>query len=441
MDRPLLWIRENPQLAGITFFLTVTIVLLAFFATLMTRSGVSLRPLIWFAGFLAIVAGPQAVVHLLDGLAIRRATSAGAPNRAATPSTPAQNAPTLEAVSWTSVFGPKADPTLITDAKHGLGAILGDATEAKLSFNVDGETALAARFATIERAQQALNAYGTFFTFGQARGSDGTGWTARRHGGQGEWVHVVTAGPELYAWTSASRESVLANRARALGAISESEFVDLSKPNPALVSTRLRGRVGFMVGLVSINLLVAGLWFFKGSAWSARIDAPAGISPASAETLRRTLLTINQTDVPTQVSVRADGAVQIDWRYADARWFDLMRVHQLKRTQRLVLILDEASRTVRVREYWSAFDASAGMEGLRLAWKTQIGIQFFHFEHKRVIGVQLAPNGTPGGDLSQAYTFNLQTLKGPIIDRVSGAGWRWQPLTWNAPHSLRWLTE
>jgi GTP cyclohydrolase II len=118
-----------------------------------------------------------------------------------------------------------------------------------------------------------------------------------------------------------------------------------------------------------------------------------------------------------------------------------MRVHQMKRTQRLVLHFNERDHTVRVREYWSAFDASAGLKDLRLDWKMATGIQFFAIEHKRVFGVQLGTDGKPTGELSKAYTFNLQELKAPIIEAVTRAGWTWQPVTWNAPAAFRWLTE
>jgi hypothetical protein len=440
MERLLTWMRDHPQLAALTFAVTVLVVLLTLFATLMTRSGLSLRPLIWFAGFFAIIAGPQAVVHLLDGLVLRRPTEASS----ATPSadaTPERGRSALAPVPWATVFGPKADPDLISDPRRGFGAFLGNATDAKLSFNVDGESALAARFPSAADASEALNAYGNFFGFARASGSDATGWTARRYAGQGEWTHVVAAGPELYAWTGSSRDGVIANRIRALGPVVEEASTAPSSRTPELVSSRLRSRVGFMIGLVSLNVLAAGLWFFKGSAWSARIDAPLGISAVAAESLRHDLVALNQTKAPAKVTLLPDGTLEVDWRYADARWFDLMRVHQMKRTHRLVLILDEASRTVRVREYLSAFDASAGAEGLRLAWKAQTGIQFFAFEHKRVTGAQLASDGKPTGELSQAYTFNLQALKHPLIERVTRAGWRWQPVTWNAPASLRWLTE
>ena len=79
--------------------------------------------------------------------------------------------------------------------------------------------------------------------------------------------------------------------------------------------------------------------------------------------------------------------------------------------------------------------------GLRLDWKAATGIQFFAFERQRVLGAQLGADGRPTGELSKAYTFNLQELKAPLIEAVTQAGWRWQPLTWNAPASLRWLTE
>ena len=56
----------------------------------------------------------------------------------------------------------------------------------------------------------------------------------------------------------------------------------------------------------------------------------------------------------------------------------------------------------------------------------------------------VATTGRPGdqtGDLTAASTFNLQELKGPIIQAVTAAGWVWQPVVWNAPAPFRWLTE
>lgn len=437
MDRVLAWMRENPQLAALSFGAAVLAVVMTLLAITMLRAGASLRPLIWFLGYFGIIAGPQAVVHLLDGLLLQRA----AESSAATETVSAASAPTLQPISWATVFGPKADPALITDPKRPLGAILGDALDAKLSFNSDGESALAARFPSAAAAIHALGAYGRFFVVAEATGSDATGWTARRHGGQGEWVHIVTAGPELYAWTALSRERVLENRTRALGPVVEMQAASPEPPSPELASQRLRSKPRLMFAIVGLNLVAAVFWFFKGSAWATRVEGSHAVLPAAAQVLRQDLVALNERDVPWQAIARPDGSVEINWRYADARWFDLMRVHQMTRTHRLLLTLDERDHTVRVREYWSEFDASGGVGGLQLSWKMNAGIQFFAYEHQRVFGAQLGSDGKPTGELSKAYTFDLQSLKAPVIETVTRAGWKWQPVMWNAPAAFRWLTE
>jgi hypothetical protein len=197
-----------------------------------------------------------------------------------------------------------------------------------------------------------------------------------------------------------------------------------------------------MTAFLVINLSVAVFWFFKASAWSVRQPPQGAIRPEPASSLRDRLRSLNQQDRPVQVIAPTDGnTVDITWRYGDAQWFDLMRAHKMRRTHKLVLRLDETSHTARVVEYWSAFDASAGPGGLSLKWTAARGMQFFEFEHRRVFGVQLDPSGKATGELSKAYTFNLQELKQPVIEAVTASGWTWQPVMWDAPKGLRWLTQ
>lgn len=133
--------------------------------------------------------------------------------------------------------------------------------------------------------------------------------------------------------------------------------------------------------------------------------------------------------------------VEVTWRYADAKWLDAMRAHRMLRVHRLRLELDERRRTVRVREYWAALDGSAGPGDLRLEWQASTGMQFFQVEHRKVYGVQLDDRNRPTGALSSGYHFDLQELKAPIVSAVTESGWTWQPVMWNAPNSLRPITE
>ena len=438
---------EYPILIGITVFVAISLLLAVSLGVLMRRARVSLKPLVLFFGFLAIIAVPQTIVHLLDAFVHARQIR-GTPRREAIPSLASATPSALQPVSWAIVFGPNADPSLITDAKRGLVYILSDALAAKISFNATGETALAARFANAEAAGAALNRYGSFFQFTKVSGSDAGGWTARRFNGQGEWNHVVAAGNELYAWSGSTKENVEANRIRALGPLPTEDGSSSigaasasSAPSKTQVSTRLSSNWRAMTAFLVINLSLAGFWFFKGSAWSVRQLPRPGTRPEPAVLLRERLLALNQQDLPVQVVAPPDGnTVNVSWRYADARWFDLMRAHEMRRTHKLVIGLDEPSHTARVREYWSAFDASAGLTDLHLNWTVARGMQFFEFEHRRVFGVPLDASGKPTGELSKAYTFNLQELKQPIIEAVTASGWTWQPVMWDAPNGLRWLT-
>lgn len=442
MDSFLHWLREYPALAGIGLFVLVSALLAVVLGRAMLKAGGSLKPLVFLFGFFTIVGGPQAVVHGLDALAHRQQVD-GNDGANGTHGPAAGLAP----VAWEAVFGPGADPSLMTDPRAGLGAILGSATEAKLSFSSTGQSALAARFASAGEAAAALNTYGTFFQFAQASGSDAAGWTARRFNGQGEWNHVVAAGNELYAWTGPTRESVLAGRERALGPLPAAASTAATSPSgsdPArtLVSRRLSDNTPVMLAFLGINLALAAGWFFKASAWATRVRPAPGVQPVDGGALRSRIVALNGTETPVEVSACADGrSLEVTWRYADARWFDLMQLNQVRRVHKLVLTFDEGSRKVRVTEYWSAFDGSAGREGVRLQWQAAAGMQFFQVEQQRVFGVQLDAEGKPTGELSRTFRFNLQAMKGPLIEAVTGAGWTWQPVMWKAPAALRWLTE
>src|SRR5262245_61331225 len=146
---------EYPVLIGVGLFLAISLLLALLLGILMRRAGMSLKPLVFFFGFLAIVAVPQMVVHLLDASVHARQVRQQ-PTEKATVNTATVATSALQPVPWDTVFGPNADPSLITDAKSGLDHILKDALEARISFNAAGESALAARFANAEAAAAAL---------------------------------------------------------------------------------------------------------------------------------------------------------------------------------------------------------------------------------------------------------------------------------------------
>ena len=62
------------------------------------------------------------------------------------------------------------------------------------------------------------------------------------------------------------------------------------------------------------------------------------------------LLALNEQNIPFAISRgKRDNEIVVDWRYADAKWLDLMRLHGMSRGYRLVLRLDEGAHNVRSR--------------------------------------------------------------------------------------------
>ena len=77
----------------------------------------------------------------------------------------------------------------------------------------------------------------------------------------------------------------------------------------------------------------------------------------------------------------------------------------------------------------------------KLGMRMWIGVLLALAIDGAALGQTPSPSGKPTGELSKAYTFNLQELKQPIIEAVTVSGWTWQPVMWDAPKRLRWLTE
>jgi len=177
----------------------------------------------------------------------------------------------------------------------------------------------------------------------------------------------------------------------------------------------------------------AGMQFFifgRVASWAGGEPAVPGVEAVSAETLMRRLLSLNDQDVPYALSRgRHANEIVIDWRYADAKWADLMRLHGMLKTYRLVLRFDEGQHNVRAQDRYASFDWSAGL-GAALAslqWKVSLGITFYEYGHERVFGLQFR-DGMPTFDLTYSYTFNLNEMKQPVIEIIRHAGWNFRPV-------------
>jgi|GEM_PF-4108667 len=333
------------------------------------------------------------------------------------------------------IFGPDAwkyseragDAPLTEEAAPAINDIAAgivDAVEATLANYSDGTSVSTIRYTepAVAAARMKAEYGGTLPPFTQVAGRSGV-----LVEGGGIALFRFQDGARLVCVTGANRNALERRLKRPLpGAPQEAGPV-----KPTQKST-----VAAVIGGVLVYTVFVAWVFVRLSTWAASSRPVAGVEPLPAEALRDRLLDIARQDVPFTVRQgdRPDELIA-EWRYADATWLDQMSAHKLKRLIRYRLRLDPAHRIVRVLEYRTAFDATAGFGGASLSYEAQRGITFFEVQHNTLLGLQMK-NGRITPEVSYSWHFSVDELRNPLIQTVTGGGWTWRQVMLDAP----WLT-
>lgn len=434
MERALTFFRTYPVLFGFAIFLVITVTLLAIFAVAMTRSGMSLKPLVFLGVYFAIIVGPQLFYH------VQRARGKMVDINWRPPSVPAQHMEVQGAFAHQNgrfsqpdlVFGAGYDKDLLVDVR---GTFVSPAPEiAQMAVFRTAETVVLARFANEGEAATALHQYARAMGLRLSHPAEDGSYTARR---ASDWVRFLRVDRNLFTWSGAD-PAALDRRMQASSGSWTTPNRQKIEMDPRVAQARRA-----MLFILPALVFIAVLWFFKGSTWAASISPKQNLHlPTPAGELQSRLLAIQALDQPISITRgEQPNEIVVTWR-ADAKWIDLANAHGLRRKHKLVLRLDESNHFVRVHEYWTTADWSAGLGGAQVKWRRSKGITFFQRETQRVYGLQLDPTtGRVKPELSYTYTFNLQEIKAPLIEVVTHAGWTWRPVHFDAPTGLKWLVN
>jgi len=324
-------------------------------ALLMRRGGQSLRPVVFVAVFYSIAVVPG-LVHAYVGYAYPAPVSR------------------MDLRDLQTVFGPDADPALIRDAKGVYADALVEAQQAKMAFWPTGETMTAARFANESVAREASARLWRLFRVTNTGGSEETGWWATRQPSN-DVISMRLSGNALLFWTGSDRQAVENRIAR-----SRLKFITTGAAQPWFV-TIFQSLLVRVMGVVLL-IILATAWFFWGFAWAV-VTGGRG-DPVGVEQLRERLSQLHP-------SVETN------------RW-EIVTTYRASGTDtqhKIVLVLDEKSKCVRVTEFIASSDNPSGDWNKRVAR----GVVFF----QKDMGV------------------DLQKIKKPYLDAVTNGGWTWQP--------------
>lgn len=394
----------NPGLMAMAGLLAMGALVFGVLGWALRGSRTARRGVIFVAVCFALVLLPQVLGHLAQ--AVR---------------------PPAEAAAATVT--PSDGPVLAPDAaQHALYASRMPGLQATESASTGtGHQRLRLQFADAAAAAAGLRAYAQLHQVAADGGPGGAELSGPRGLGGG-WVRLQIDGAALHIDIALDPAALAQGWPRqVLPAVAGLPAEPLL---PALQPLRqaFQGSAMLQVAGVLLAVAVVVTWFFVGIAWAGSVVPPAGAAPWPAARLEPQLLALGQGSWPLQAERLADGRIAITWRHDDARWLDASGLHGHRRTDRLLLRLDERRHHVKVIEQWSDGALDAGPAGLRLRWRAGRGIRFFEREQVTVLGLQLDAQGRPTGAWQHTQRIDLQALKAPVIAAVSAAGWTWRPV-------------
>ena len=370
-------IQDYVGLAVVSAIVLVASLVLAAVGLQMHAARQSLRPLVFMGVLFAIALVPQLLVH---GAAAQAQALQAVLAEAAIGGSGTFSQPV-------AVFGPGAEAAQLRDARPVFVGALSGAEVAQLWIRDSGETGVAARFADEDGARAGAAALWAMFS---PHATSGDGVTSYGNRAVGDVIGLRRVRRAVFAWTGPDRASVEGSLQRASVVVAPAD----TRPQWLMAFDDWR----LAAGATALLAMLACVWFLKGAAWAARME-PATAQPVSAAELEKRLAALRLT------------------RLGDGRWEWVAGYEQAWESgaYRYVLELDAPHHRVKVLEYL----ASRTTDGDGRHWRLQRGMTFFRKE----------------------LEADWQKANAPLIRAVTAAGWSWQPLAFDAPPALAWLTR
>ena len=203
---------------------------------------------------------------------------------------------------------------------------------------------------------------------------------------------------------------------------------DRSDQNPGMRLFR-----NHLLAVIAVLLLyclaLVPFWSRVGS-WAGTLHPDPGVAPVGAEELAQRFLGLQSDGRPFQV--RADGdKLVVEWKIIDARWTELMAKAGLKMLHTVHMQVDASEKAVRALDVSKRVEwrVEAGLSTIRMQWSLSCfrGISFVDTRGGHQYGFSIE-GGKPVFDETYSYRFDVDEMKGPLIDIALAAGYRWKPV-------------
>ncbi len=152
------------------------------------------------------------------------------------------------------------------------------------------------------------------------------------------------------------------------------------------------------------------------------------VQPVSESELRERLLSLNDPDKPWEIVAEGEDMVA-RWKLADARWWEILKRAGLsvQYTGRMRLV--EGSKMVLYLEEFTELEWSVGISEQPLNARYSKFRGRILFEKRKAVAYAFRRIAPPDFGEVYRYDFDVNEIRGPIIETVERAGWLFQPVT------------
>ncbi len=185
----------------------------------------------------------------------------------------------------------------------------------------------------------------------------------------------------------------------------------------------------WLVAAFVVLFLATGTLLLRRFLRSQVIAAAAGVAAVPRGELMARLMALNDQSRPWLVRTGAEADLVVEWKYADRTWWGIMAKQGTYQVYRLRLYLDEAAHRVGALDESAEAEWSGGLVGapsFRFGRSGFRGVQLFKRKRELAYGFDTPAGGGFGKQLD--VSFDLESLKQPVIATVIAAGWSYAPV-------------
>jgi hypothetical protein len=153
----------------------------------------------------------------------------------------------------------------------------------------------------------------------------------------------------------------------------------------------------------------------------------AGTTPVGRNELVKKIGAISGDKTPFAVKPGDESDLLVELNIVDAKWYEIFAKAGLKKTYRIFLLLDDAKKEVRALEEIGELNWKAGIP------TASFSAEFFRGRTlaQKEFGTAYAFKEKDPGSFGKVYEyhFDVNDVKGPLIEAVTASGWSYVPVT------------